>query len=904
MKTPSVKLAPSQAPYLLSREVLLRELRTSGRDGLSHKEALKRAKLIGKNEIPTQKRWRVALLFLERFKDVLVLILLAAAVVSVVLGHGEDAIIIMVAIAIDVALSFIQVWRTEKTLNSMRKRIADTISVIREGRIVSIPSAELVVGDIIELRSGETVPADGRVLEAKGLTLQEAVLTGESADVEKQTSPLSTKTPATSQTNMVFAGTSVVNGTGRAVVVRVGTQTEFGKIALMLREQKSPPSPLRRKLQQSGVTIGWIIIGSVLVLMGLDFWRGNSLEDTARTAITLVVSAIPEDLTMILTIALTVGVARILRKGGVVRKLGSGETLGAATVICTDKTGTLTEGNMKAVELTFLQGSTLLPRTETNEQYEQLALQGLALANDAQRVRQEGGQEGEWEYLGSATERAALAFAEAGGILKSEVIKRWKVRDELSFNSEWKYRASLVDHPTRPTQVLFVTGAPDVLIERSSQCLAQDNRPVNITADRRRALLVQIDTLANQGKRLLAVATRQHLEQEELVHDDVHELLFLGVLVIEDPIRSDVAGAIELTRQAGVMIKLVTGDHAGTAKAVARSIGLTAGEAVAIDGERMREMSDAELRNQLPQLQIFSRVEPLDKQRIVRLLREDGEVVAMTGDGVNDAVALKSADIGVAMGSGTDIAKDASDLVLLNNSFATIVAAIKEGRVLRENVRKVIAFLLSTNAAEVAIFFVSIIAGLPLPLLPAQILWINLVTDGTSDIALSLEPAEKGVMQRPPEDPDVSLISRSLVWRILFRGALLTIGTMSLFWYVLQMEGDTLAYARTMAFTFLAVSSLLSVWSFRSLTHLIWEEPIFNNPWVAVSSSFSLGLQMTALYVPGLRSFFGTVPLGLYDWIMILVLAIATVLAIDLGKLLWRRHDRLELERLKAVTAT
>lgn len=857
---------------------VLHSLRVVSSDGLSTREARKRLVNVGLNELPHAKRTRLLVLFFDRFRDLLVIILVLAGVISLLLGHIEDTIIIAVAVALDAALSLLQSWRTERTLAQMRKQVEDTITVIRDGKLKSLASRYLVPGDIIEFRAGERVPADARIIRASGLKTQEAALTGESSDVAKNTRPLTKTLSVTDQHNMVFAGTVIVSGNGTAVVTQTGTGTEFGKIAQLLREQRSPTTPLRQKLQRTGLQIGWAIIAAIGLLALVSLVRGDSLADTVRTAITLAVSAIPEDLTMILTIALTVGVRRILKQGGIVRRLNSGETLGAATVICTDKTGTLTEGNMRATGIHFLQGDTLDEFSRPREDLHTLAYTGLALATDAYRVGTK-----ETTYVGSATARTALAFAESAGFSQSEIKRTWRLRDSIAFNARWKYRAALADHPTQATQTLFVVGAPDVLLEKSSQALDEHNSASDLTAKRRTLLQEKIESLAGQGKRLMAVAVRKHLHQQDLTADDVRDLTFLGVLAITDPVRREASEAIKLTQEAGVMVKLITGDHAATARAVAEQIGMSASAETIITGQRLQAMTDDELREALPRLAIFARVEPLDKQRIVRLLQEQGQVVAMTGDGVNDAVALKTADIGVAMQGGSDVAREAADLVLLDNSFATIVAAIKEGRVLRDNIRKVIAFLLATNAAEVAIFFVSIILGLPLPLVPAQILWINLVTDGTSDIALSLEPAESNVMHRAPEHPNAPLLGRRLFGHILFSGVIMTIATVGLFGYTFAQSGQ-LPYARTMAFTLMSVTSLLSVWSFRSLKQTIFQRGIWQNPWVLASTAFSLALHMTALYIPSFRTFFGTVPLGGRDWLLIGLTAVVTVALVDARK--------------------
>ncbi|MBI1833254.1 MAG: HAD-IC family P-type ATPase [Candidatus Andersenbacteria bacterium] len=864
--------------YRQSTTQILRELRVQAETGLSSREATRRLEKYGGNELPRPRRLRLLKLFLDRFRDVLVVILIAAGITSILLGHVEDAIIIAVAIFLDSALSFLQVWRTERTLAQMRGTIEDTIPVIRDGQKRIIPVKNLVIGDILLLRAGEHVPADARLLVVSGLRTQEAPLTGEAGDIAKHTHVLSRATLVADQRNMVFAGTSVVAGSGTAVVVATASRTQFGKIAQMLRDQPAISSPLRKKLQRLGIQIGWIIMAAVVTLLLIGLWQGHGIENTFRTAITLIVSAIPEDLTMILTIALTVGVSRILRKGGVVRKLSSGETLGAATVICTDKTGTLTEGNMRATAFHGLQGDVIDALQPPNHHLYELAYTGLITANGATKVGS-----GADSYVGSATERTAMSFAEGAGLDTKKIRESWRIRDTIAFSTKWKFRAALTDHPTQASQTLFIMGAPDVLLEKSSQALDGQRQSHALTSSKRAELTARIESLAAEGKRLVAVAIRRNMRQVDLTHNDINDLLFLGVLTITDPIRPEVAAALSETIAAGVAVKLITGDHAATARAIASHIGLASNTDSLITGQQLQALSDKELTEVIDRLTIFARMEPLDKQRIIRLLQKKGHVVAMTGDGINDAVALKSADIGVAMQGGSDVAREAADLVLLNNSFSTIVAAIKEGRVLRDNIRKVIAFLFATNAAEVAIFFVSVLAGLPLPLLPAQILWINLVTDGTSDIALSLEPAEDDVMRRRPEDPSAPLLHRLHNKHILFSGFVMTLSTMSVFWYLIDSGAD-LAYARTIAFTLLATSSLLSVWSFRSLHETIWKRGFIKNPWVLVSAAFSFLLHLCAIYIPEVRSFFGTVPLAAADWLLILGIAVTTVIVVDLRK--------------------
>jgi Ca2+-transporting ATPase len=544
---------------------------------------------------------------------------------------------------------------------------------------------------------------------------------------------------------------------------------------------------------------------------------------------------------------------------------------------------------MEANSLDLLQGENIVLGEKRKFSYlEELAFLGLILASDAHEETDDSGQK---KYFGSATERTALEFVENLGYIQKDLRQKWRQRDGIAFSPQWKYRATLNDHPTQSTRYVFVSGAPEVLLEKSSLAIGKDGQEVRIDTKKRFELAKKIEGLANEGNRLVGTAVRRNYDDEEITQEDVRDLLFLGVLTVKDPVRTEVIPAVKETLGAGVKIKVITGDHAGTARAVAREIGIMSADETVITGEVLERMSDAELKESIDKINIFARTTPLDKQRIIRALQAKGHVVSMTGDGVNDAVALKGADIGVAMGSGKDIAKEAADLILLDDSFKTIVSAIREGRVLRDNVRKVIVFLLSTNTAEVAIFFVAILLGMPLPLVPAQVLWVNLVTDGTSDVALALEPQERRVMKRPPEDPKAPLIGRLLMMHMGFTGLVVTVVTMAVYMFSYNQHGD-LHYARTMAFTAISIISLLSVWSFRSLTESIWSRGFWGNFWVPVSLTVSALLHVSTIYVPYMGSFFETVPLGWSDWIVIIVVSVLGVVVIDIRKKILHKTNK------------
>lgn len=868
-------------------EDVLTELRVRSDVGLSGREVARRTAADGNNELPHNGRPHMLFQLAERFKDFLVWLLITAGVVSILIGEGADAIIIFIVVAADLLLSFIQVRRAEKTLEKLKAHVQQGALVVRDGRLKKVLATELVVGDIIEFRAGYKIPADARLLSAQGLTVREGALTGESADVSKDTVPLSGKVSLGDRRNMVYLGTVVMAGRGRAVVTAVGAATEFGKIAQLAKEHKTTTTPLQRKLAKTGLKLTAVIVALVGLIAALEIRQGSRWLDAAHVAITLIVSAIPEDLTIILTVALTIGVVRILKKQAIVRKMSSAETLGAATVICTDKTGTLTLGEMTPQELDFTQGETASSNTlaSTGNDLRRLAVTTIALASGGSRVAKGKGQ-----YLGSATEKALLAFAEACEVDVAGLRKQWRQRAVLPFDAKYKFRATLNDHPQNAEQTIFVVGAPEELLERSAKTINETHTESDLTSQTRTEITKQIEHRASLGQRLVGVAVRRHVEQSALKLPDVAQLTWLGMVVIADPVRPEVRQAIKESMDSGVAVKIITGDHAATARAVAAEVGLTVNSDNILLGDEVEDMSAEELESAVGKTVIFSRVGPLDKQRIINALQKKKEIVAMTGDGVNDVVALKQADIGVAMGSGKDVARDAADLVLLNNSFATIVAAIKEGRVIRDNVRKVIAFLLATNVAEVGIFLISQVLRLPLPLVPAQILWINLVTDGTSDMALALEPAEENVMKRGPEDPAKPLLHRHVIAQIIYVGMVMTVIAMGLYYYLYVEQQVDLGYARTIVFCFIALSSLLSTWSFKSLKLSMLSRYVFKNKWLFVSAGFSFALQVLAIYWAPLSSFFDTVPLGLWDWVLLLVLSLLALFLFDLRKFFLQFH--------------
>lgn len=865
--------------YLWPKDKVITGLKSNEESGLSSTEATRRQQLYGNNSIPDRSRSTTWQSFIAiRSRDLLTIFLFIALLIAIVIREVPDSIMIAAVLVLDIGFSYVQSARAERILQRLKEHVPQFVLALRGGSLLEIPASNLVIGDIIELTPGDRVPADARIILSRGIKVNESSLTGESDDSSKTSTALESRTPLANRRNMIYMGTMVTTGTGRAIVTATGTRTEFGKIALVLKNSASPISPWQRQLERVGRTSAIVIAIVGAMLIAGSIWTGNTWALSARTAMTLIISAIPEDLTMILTLVLTVGMLRLLRQQGLVRELRSAETLGETSIICTDKTGTLTLGEMTATAWHSSSGNILLSSQQTRQPVEDLAMLALCLASDAHRQKPD-----EPAYIGSATERAALAFAEKFGFLQEKIKRQWPQLDSIAFNSRWKYRASLNSHPTQPTQTIFVIGAPEVLLQHSSHKLDHAHTAIALQSSDRAVIETQIHQLGSQGLRLLAVAVKRHLNQTTLTHQDINNLTFLGMLTLADPVRPDARAAVAEAQAAGLQLKLVTGDHASTAVNVAQALNIKQSGHALSDLE-MQSMNDDELRAACKEVGVFTRITPLNKQRLVRALQQQGHVVAMTGDGINDAVALKGADIGIAMGSGRDIAKEAADLVLLDNSFATIITAIREGRIIRDNIRKVTAFLLATNAAEVAIFIVSMVMGLPLPLLPAQVLWINLVTDGTTDIALALEPAERSVMRQKPEPMGINVMARQLLRHVPWPGFVITVVASFLYWQLWQNH-VSLPYMRTMLFCFIALASLGSAFTFRSLDESILKRGLFQNPWLLLATAFSVLLQLGAVYLPFMRSIFDTVPLNKNDWALLVPLAILAVILSDIRKL-------------------
>ncbi len=824
----------------------------SEKRGQSEREAEKKLRQYGENVLKGQRPKSPVVLFLSQFKDILILILAAATLFSVVAGQMTEAVTIISIMLLNAVMGFIQEYRTEKTLQSLKDMTAPVARVWREGKKQTLPASLVAVDDIVELRAGDRVPADADLIECADFRTDESILSGESNAVEKDITP---------ENRGVFMGTGVLSGHGWARVTRTGMATEMGKIAGLLADVKEEQTPLQKKLVSLGkfVAVSCLACGAVVVLLGLA--RGEELLQMLLTGISLAVAAIPEGLPAIVTIVLALSVNRILARGAIIRRLHAVETLGSATVICSDKTGTITENRMSVTELwcdgkryalsgsadsrrgdLLLEGKKADPRQSETLR---AALVCAALCNMA--VAEPQGKE-RLQVSGSPTEAALLVAAAKCGVEKSSLLRTCAVVDEKPFDSARKMMSVQVVHGQKT--VTLTKGAPDEVLRKCTR-MGSDAGVRALTHADRAAITAEVERMANGAERVLAVATRQGEFSES-------ELVFLGLFGLKDPPRKEVKRAVAQCRRAGIRPVMITGDHALTACAVAREVGIAGEGDAAIEGRQIERMSEAELREAVKTTCVFARVSPHHKLRIVEALRSNGNIVAMTGDGVNDAPAVKQADIGVAMGiAGSDVTKEASSVVILDDNFATIVAAVEEGRIIYQNIKRFIRFLLTSNLGEVMTVVLAMALGMPVIFIPIQILLINLVTDGLPAVALGMEPAAEGIMDCPPRDPNEGLFAHGFALSIVFRGVVLGLCNLLSFAAVYRMSGGDLTVARSAAYMTLIFAQMLYVLECRSDRHLFAKPgSLLANKTLLAACVVSVSATLAVVYIPFLQRIF------------------------------------------------
>lgn len=869
--------------YTLEKEAVEKELSTSLSKGLDDKEAAERLERYGYNEIEQKKRKTIFQMYIDQFKDFMIIILIIAAVISGLLGELTDAVVILMIVILNAVLGVVQENKAEESLAALKRMAAPNAKVLRGSRHDIIPARMLVPGDIVILETGDLVPADIRITKALNLKIQEAALTGESVPVEKDESPLSRKNvPLGDRVNMGYSGSLVTYGRGEGIVVGTGMDTEVGKIAKMIQSVEEVETPLKKRLQILGKVLGIaaLAICAVIFIVGVAY--GKEIFEMFLTSVSLAVAAIPEGLPAIATIVLAIGVQRMVKRNAIVRRLPSVETLGSATVICSDKTGTLTQNKM-AVEKLFYNSRVYRANMDTepldySEHLRLLVTTGV-LCNDSKLKETDEGV----IALGDPTETALVDLGLKVGINKEQLEAGQPRVDEVPFDSKRKLMTTV--HALESRYRVYTKGAVEELLKISDSILL-DGKVVKLEQQHRDTILKTNEEMARDAMRVLGMAYKDIQDLSRGSGEQVYEngLIFIGMTGMIDPPRPEAKEAVTLCKRAGIKPVMITGDHSVTAVAIARDLGiLTEGEE-AVTGAELEDISDQDLEERVDRISVYARVSPEHKVRIVKAWQARGQIVAMTGDGVNDAPALKIADIGAAMGIvGTDVAKEASDMVLTDDNFATVVAAVEEGRTIFANILKAIQFLLSCNVGEILTLFVATMLNWYEPLLPIHILWVNLVTDSLPALALGVDPAEKNIMDRKPRNPEKNIFDKGMITRIIYQGIMVGALTLAAFVYGSQRSLET---GRTMAFTVLALSQLVHAFNVRSNKQSAFKAGLLSNRYLLGAVVLSSLLVFAVLEIPFLASVFKVTALKAAEWKMVGVLSLAPVVVVEVVKLL------------------
>jgi Ca2+-transporting ATPase len=923
-------------PEIHSRSIehLADQLDTHIHNGLTSDQVRERLETYGPNELKERPRPGFFQLLLGQFKSFLIVLLIVAAVVSLLLGEVVDAAAILAIVVLNAVLGVIQESKAERELAALRKMAAPNALVIRDGVQQTIPARELVPGDIVFLEAGNYVPGDLRLVESINLRIDESALTGESHPVHKDSDVILDKDiPVGDRTNSAFMSSMITYGRGRGLVVATGMHTEIGMIAQMLQTYEEEPTPLQRRLDELGQSLGMacLAICGIIFLFGvlrdtapaIIFTKGIreylsayqlQIVDLFMTAVSLAIAAVPEGLPAVVTICLALGMQRMVNRHALIRKLAAVETLGSATVIASDKTGTLTQNEMTVTdgwvsgngftiegagcntEGCFRRESQVFPPAKDPDTY--LLLRGAALCNDA-RLEESGEAEGEftWRMIGDPTEGALMVAAAKAGIRRDDLNREMPRVGEIPFDSARKRMTTI--HPVPTTRradlggwVASMKGAPDVVLDLCDR-IRENGSEEPLTPERRQAVLDANHEMAHRALRVLGGAYRIFPVKPDTTDAGAVEknMVFVGMLGMIDPPRSEVAAAIKVARDAGLRTVMVTGDYADTAQAIGQQINLLEKGEQVLSGAELDKLQDSELAALSDRVGVYARVSPQHKVKIVEALRARGNVVAMTGDGVNDAPALKRADIGIAMGiTGTDVSKETADMVLTDDNYVSIVSAIEEGRIIYSNIRKFVYYLISCNIGEILIVLLSMLTGLPLPLRPIQLLWLNLVTDGAPALALGLEKGEPDVMQRPPRPATEPVINREMLVGVAVQALVMTAAVLGAFLYGLQRYPDNLAGAQTVAFTTLIVSELLRAFTVRSERLSMFRIGLFSNRWMLWAVGSSLLLLLAVIYIPFFDPIFSTVALDWQDWLVLLPFSLASSVAAELLKWILRRR--------------
>ena len=861
--------------YLRSTEEICQELEVDLTFGLSAQETSHRLKQFGPNEIEQKFKRNPFRIFWEQLVSPMILLLLAVIGISLVIGHFMDGAIVAAIVFLNAGIGFFQEMKAEKAMESIRALAVPLAHVLRNGKIEKILSRELVPGDIVYLEAGDRIPADIRLLEASAMMVDESLLTGESVAVSKLTCVLNgTDLALGDQSNMGFMGTHVVSGRGVGVCIATGLATELGRISSLVSTQKVGDAPLKQRMDR--LTRHFVLMAFLccLLIFAIGAFYHESIVEVLLAAISLAIAAIPEGLPAVITISLSLGALRLAKRGVLVRKLQAVEALGSITTICADKTGTLTVNRME-VRSVYLNGAEHQVFDFQENTFSSVApfFQSLVLCNDAQL----GGKNS--KEKGDPMEMALLKFAHRCGCDFKTLRDQMKRTDEIPFDTERKRMTTI--HKSQEGRIALTKGAPEMVLPLCVREMGI-NGIEDISQKRRREIVDTQEKMASEGLRILAMATRDVslVKEEESIESG---MIFLGLVGLQDPPRPEVKAAIADCRLAGIRPVMITGDHPVTAKAIGRELGIyQEGDEIITGRDLVLEGSD-QIHHRMMHASVFARVSPEDKFRIVRLLKENGQCVAMTGDGVNDAPALKKADVGIAMGRGTDVAKEASSLILMEENFSTIVCAVKEGRIIYDNIRKFVRYMLTTNLGEIATMFFAIVFVLPLPLLPVQILWINLVTDGLPAVALGFEPAEGNVMERPPRKTNENILGKGLWQHVLWVGVFMGIITVSLIAFFIG-QGQEVSRVRTMAFTTLVFAQMAHVMAIRSETRSFFRIGFFSNYRLFISVVITILAQFCLVYLSPLQTVFYTVALTAGELVLCFALASLIFLAVEIEK--------------------
>lgn len=909
--------------YSLQTDDVLRRLSVSADGGLSNADVAERRERFGRNELVEAEQRGPGRILIEQFTGAMVLLLLAAAAVSLFLGEYVDATAILIIVVLNGILGFVQDYRAEQAMAALRRLAVPVVRVRRDGGVQELPTADLVPGDIILLEAGNSVPADARLVESFNLKTQEAALTGESEPVEKNTATLATENPSIAdQSNMVWMGTTVTYGHACAAVVRTGMTTQLGHIATSLQSVEAEPTPLQQRLARLGRTLALVALGIVVLVFVVGLAEGEDPKLMLMTALSLAVAVVPEGLPAVATVALALGARRMVRRQALIRRLPAVETLGSVTVICSDKTGTLTENRMTVTVLDVagrqvdVNGEAIADVSSLMHEDSSIPflLIAASLCNDAELQTGEGDHSGQsnWEALGEPTETALVVAAARQGLIQTELRKILPRVAEVPFDSNRKRMTTVhrfdedaqVDPAirqycdsltalTNARTVALTKGAVDRIVDLCSFAWSDDT-PVPMTDEWRQRIESASDNLASRGIRVLGFAMHavDDVPSEPEAESVEHDLIFLGLAGMIDPPRAEAKEAVARCRTAGIRPVMITGDHPLTALHIAQQLGIADEDSTVVRGLDLEGKTPAELNAVVKETAVYARVSPNDKLSIVQTLQSQGQVVSMTGDGVNDAPALKQAHIGVAMGKvGTDVSREASEMVLLDDNFATIVNAVEEGRIVFDNIRKFVKYTMTSNAGEVGVMLLGQLMGMPLALLPLQILWINLVTDGLPGLALALEPAERNTMSRPPLPLNEHVINRRMVIDIVWIGTLMAFVSLLLGWWCWTNGAGTDSHWRTMIFTVLTLSQMGNALAIRSENDSLFTIGLLSNRPLLAAILLTFLLQLAVIYLPVLQQVFQTTHLSLSELLTCLLLSTVVFIAIECRKWIERRRQ-------------